>query len=94
MLSLSGYLWLLGGTAISAISTNIAYRLWTANKRESQKNSARSGSLLNALRGRTRVHDDWIPDARVKGGMVFNRRKNRIEICGRLSNDSLDRVFR
>jgi hypothetical protein len=94
MLSLGSYLWLAGGTAVSAICANIAYRLWTANKTESKKNSARSGSILNALRGRTRVHDDWIPDARVKGGMVFNHKKNRIEICGRLSNDSLDRVFR
>jgi hypothetical protein len=34
-----------------------------------------------------------MPDARVKGGIIYNRRKKRLEISGRLSDDSFKRVF-
>lgn len=94
MPSFGGYLVLLVLAAVSALLLNLSYRLFRADRVESEKSAARTGTLLNALLGRARIHDDWAPDARVQGGMLFNRRKKRIEICGRLSKDSLDRVFR
>ncbi len=94
MLTSFGYVILVICTAISGLFFNLAYRLWRANRIESNKSAARSGnSFRNALLGRTRIHDDWLPDAHVKGGLKFNRKMKRIEICGRLSEDSLNRVF-
>lgn len=72
----------------------LALRLLCSDKLEGSKSAARARTLGNVLLGKAHTRDDWIPDARVKGGMVYNKKKNRIEISGRLSDDSLDRVFR
>jgi hypothetical protein len=88
------YMILAIGLVIAAWLFSFAIRLFRSDKIEARKSAARTPSLKDAILGRARAKDDWIPDARVKGGMVFNRKKNRIEISGRLSDDSLDRVFR
>ena len=88
------YLVLAVGVLLSGTLLNLAIRLFKANKIESMKSAARSRNVKDAVLGRARIHDDWMPDARVKGGLIFNRKKKRLEISGRLSNDSLDRVFR
>lgn len=94
MTSIAFYIVLLIVAAFSGLFFNLAIRLFRADRVESEKSAARAGNFKNALLGRTRVHDDWVPDARVKGGMIFNRRMKRFEISGRLSSDSLNRVFR
>lgn len=81
-------------TALSAVLLNLAYRLLRADPLESEKSASRLGSIKNALLGYALINDDWMPDARVKGGLIFNRKMNRIEISGRLSDDSLHRAFR
>jgi len=88
------YLILAAGVVFSAIFFNLALRMARADKIESKKSAARVNSLLDSILGRAHVHDDWAPDARVKGGLIFNRGKKRIEMSGRLSDDSIDRVFR
>jgi hypothetical protein len=87
------------GIALAAIPFALALRLSRAalkksNKIESKRSARRAGSLLDALRGRARTRDDWMPDGRVKGGMIYNRKDKRIEVSGRLSDDTLHRVFR
>jgi len=82
------------GFVLGAWALAFAFRLWRSDKLEGSKSAARAGTVTNAVMGRARTRDDWIPDARVKGGMIFNRDKNRIEVSGRLSDDSLNRVFR
>jgi hypothetical protein len=71
-----------------------ALTLTHVDKVESKKSAARVSSIINAVLGRVRTHDDWMPDARVQGGLMFNRKKGRIEITGRLSDSTLERVFR
>jgi hypothetical protein len=88
------YIVLAIGLLLAAWLFAFAVRLFTANKVEGSKSAARAPSLWDAVRGRARTKDDWLPDARVKGGMIYNKKKKRIEIGGRLSEDSLDRVFR
>ncbi len=72
----------------------VALTLTRVDKTESKKSAARVSSVVNAILGRVRTHDDWMPDARVQGGLMFNQRKGRIEITGRLSDSTLDRLFR
>lgn len=94
MALVSSYLILAGGFFVAAILLSIAIRLLRADKIESKKSAARVLSMWSAVLGQARTRDDWIPDARVKGGMIFNKGKKRLEISGRLSEDSFDRVFR
>jgi hypothetical protein len=79
---------------VAAILFGIAARLSRADKIEGSKSAARSKTVKNAILGRSRTRDDWLPDARVKGGMIYNKKHRRLEISGRLSEDSLNRVFR
>lgn len=85
---------LAAGAVLSGWLLAFAIRLLRADKIEGSKSAARARTLLNVLFGKAHTRDDWIPDARVKGGIVYNKTKKRIEISGRLSDDSLDRVFR
>lgn len=84
---------LAAGLVAGAWLFGFALRLLTADRVESRKSAARATSVMNAIRGRFLTKEDWIPDARVKAGMVYNTREQRIEITGRLSDDSFDRVF-
>ena len=88
------YLFFLVGVAISAFCFNVAYRLLRIDKDEGDKNAARVHTIWDAIRGRARPRVDWIPDSRVRGGLIFNRKEKRIEISGRLSENSVDRAFR
>lgn len=88
------YLTLAGGLLFAAGLLSIALRLIRADKIEGKKSAVRTPKILDALLGRARTRDDWIPDARVQAGMVYNKRKGRLEISGRLSRDTFDRVFR
>jgi hypothetical protein len=82
------------GLAISAALVSLGARLFLADKLEAKKSAARVSTIKDAVLGRARATDDWAPDGRVKGGMVYNREKKRLEVSGRLSNDTIDRVFR
>jgi hypothetical protein len=88
------YVILAAGAVLAAWLLAFAIRLLRSDKMEGSKSAARARTLINVLLGKAHTRDDWIPDARVKGGMVYNKKKKRIEISGRLSDDSLDRVFR
>ena len=88
------YIGLAIGLAFTAIFLNLAICLLRADRLERKKSAARTGSISDAVMGRARTSDDWIPDGRVRGGMIYNRRKKRLEVRGRLSRDALDRVFR
>lgn len=88
------YLALAVGLVATLLVFRLAFRLFQSDRIEGQKSAARSASVLDAVLGRAVTREDWLPDARVKGGMVYNRKQKRLEITGRLSPDSLDRVFR
>lgn len=90
----SSYFILAIGLLLGAWLFAFAIRLVTSDKTEGRKSAVRAPSVSDAVMGRSRTKDDWIPDARVKGGMSYNKKKKRIEIGGRLSDNSLDRVFR
>lgn len=91
---LLSYAILAAGVVLAGWFLAFAVRLLRADRTEGSKSAARAKTLSNALLGKAHTRDDWIPDDRVKGGMVYNKSKKRIEISGRLSDDSLDRVFR
>jgi hypothetical protein len=74
-----------------ALAVSLVFR---TDKIEVQKSRARASTVSDVMQGQARTSDDWMPDARVQGGMKFNRKKHRIEISGRLSDDSLERAFR
>ena len=88
------YLILAAGLLLSTACLSFVLRLLRVDRIEGKKSAARTRSVRDAVMGRARIHEDWIPDARVKGGLTYNRRKKRLEISGRLSEESFDRVFR
>jgi hypothetical protein len=90
----ASYLILAVGIAIAAIFLKLAVRLIRADAVESRKSAARVRTFADALLGRALIRDDLLPDARVQGGIVYNEKENRIEVSGRLSSESLGRVFR
>ena len=83
-----------GGLLLAAVVLSLAVRLFRIDRIEGKKSASRAASVGDAIRGRARMHEDWIPDARVKGGMIYNKKAKRLEISGRLSDESFDRVFR
>lgn len=89
-----GYLVITGGVAAAVWLVRFALAILRVNPIEASKSAARTRTWRDALFGQARLQDDWLPDARVQGGMVFNPQYNRIEICGRLSDDSLRHTFR
>lgn len=91
---LLSYLFLGAGLLSAALLLSLVVRLLRADKLERKKSASRVMTVLDAIRGRARMHGDWAPDARVKGGMVYDKKNRRLEISGRLSDDSFDRVFR
>ncbi|HJT42889.1 MAG TPA: hypothetical protein VJ750_05245 [Rhizomicrobium sp.] len=82
------------GIFIGIVFLKFGFALAFANKIESDKSAARARSIWDSILGRARTHDDWMPDARVKGGLIYNKREKRIEMTGRLSDSTLSRVFR
>ena len=80
------YLVLGGGVLLAALLLRIALKLWQADSIEGKKSASRASSIKDAIRGRARTHEDWIPDARIKGGMVYNKKAKRLEVSGRLSD--------
>jgi hypothetical protein len=91
---ITSYIALGTGLIVGAWLLRLGWRLINADRLESSKSASRAPTLKDALFGRFRTKDDWMPDARVKGGMIYNKRKKRIQITGRLSDDSFNRVFR
>ena len=89
----TSYLVLGGGLFVAAALLSFAVRLLRADKVESKKSANRVRSIKDAIMGRARMHDDWMPDARIKGGMIYNKNEKRLEISGRLSDDTFNRVF-
>lgn len=85
---------LTAGFSIAAVALVFAYKFVRADKIELRKSQTRMSDVKSVLLGRAKTRDDWIADARVQGGMIFNRKAKRFEITGKLSNDTLDRVFR
>jgi hypothetical protein len=87
------YLALGVGLLLTALLLRLAIKLLRVDSIEGEKSASRASSIKEAIRGRARMHEDWIPDARVKGGMIYNKRAKRLEISGRLSDESFDRAF-
>ncbi|TWB07302.1 hypothetical protein FBZ96_1011123 [Bradyrhizobium stylosanthis] len=88
------YIGLAAFLSVAAALLSIALKLIRLNKFEAKKGSLRVDTISDAVMGRARTRDDWMPDGRIKGGMIFNRKENRIEVSGRLSDESFDRIFR
>ena len=85
---------LFAGLLFAAFFFNIALRLSLADEQESEKSAARVGrNPFKAAFGRARTVEDWLPDARVKAGMIYNKKENRFEVSGRLSNEAFGRIF-
>lgn len=80
--------------ASSLICARFGAALLRVDRVEAEKNASRFHTFWDAVLGRAQVHSDWLPDARVQGGMVYNDKLKRIEICGRLSDESVERTFR
>lgn len=79
---------------MGAILAKLGWVIIHADPLEVSKNCARANGWKDIVLGRVHTKDDWLPDSRVQGGMVYNRKKKRIEVGGRLSVESLHRVFR
>lgn len=92
MLALN-YIGLAAGFSVAAVFTSIAIKLIRVDLFEAKKGTARVASVSDAVMGRARTRDDWMPDGRIKGGMIYNRKENRIEVSGRLSDEAFDRIF-
>jgi hypothetical protein len=90
----SSYVVLVGAAIVAAIAFAFAFKFFRADKLELQKTQNRASDIATVVMGRAKTRDDWMPDARVLGGMTFNRKEGRIEITGKLSDDTIDRVFR
>lgn len=88
------YLGLAAGFSLAAVFAAFAFKLIRLDKYEAKKGSSRVRSVADAIMGRARTRDDWMPDGRIKGGMIYNRRDNRIEVSGRLSDEAFHRIFR
>jgi len=88
------YLILAAGLVILSLLGRLILRLVRADGIESRKSAARVRSFKDALMGRALIRDDFLPDARVQGGMIYNKGAKRFEVSGRLSSDSLNRVYR
>ncbi len=93
MMMFLSYLALGVGLLLTALLLRLAIKLLRVDSIEGEKSASRASSIKEAIRGRSRMHEDWIPDARVKGGMIYNKRAKRLEISGRLSDESFDRAF-
>jgi len=91
---IASYIGLGAGLFVAAVIFSLAIRLWRADKLEREKSAARVKSPWDAIRGHARTQDDYLPDARVRGGLVYNKRLKRLEISGRLSDDTFERIFR
>jgi hypothetical protein len=83
------------GLTAAAIFASLAIKLVRLDRFEAKKGASRvKGGFFDAVMGRARTRDDWMPDGRIKGGMIYNRKENRLEVCGRLSDEAFDRIFR
>jgi hypothetical protein len=88
---------------LSAVAATLAWRLWTANRQEAEKNYMRAGSLRNILGGRVfgeRLPRDAtgqrvpsLPDQRLTSGMYFDRKAGIIRVQGGFSSEGMRRVI-
>lgn len=79
--------------AIGLSLIRFAVHLAKFDKIEYQKSRARYPSLFAAISGQATVRHNGSPDGRVRAGIVYNTRKNRIEPNGKLRNDIVDQVI-
>jgi hypothetical protein len=79
--------------AIGLTLIRFAFSLAKLDKIEYQKSRARYPSLRAAISGQATVRHNGTPDGRVRAGIVYNTRKNRIEPNGKLRNDVVDQVL-
>lgn len=82
--------------AFSAVGLSLirfAIGLVKLDRIEYQKSRARYPSLFAAISGKANVRYNGAPDGRVRAGIVYNTRKNRIEPNGKLRNDVVDQVI-
>lgn len=76
----------------SVALVRIAIRVMLFDRIEYQKSRARYPSFLHALTGKATVRRSELPDGRVRAGIVYNVRAQRIEPNGKLRNDVVDQV--
>ena len=81
----------LGGLSLAIF--RLAYHLMRYDRVEYEKSRARYRSLWEAISGKATVRRSDLPDGRVRAGIVYNRKLNRIETNGKLRNDVIDHVI-
>jgi len=79
-----------GGVSLALI--RFALKLMFQDPIEYQKSRARYPSAMGAVSGKARVKRNHAPDGRVRAGIVFNSRQNRIEANGKIRNDIVDSI--
>lgn len=79
--------------AVSLALLRLAVRVLTFDRVEYEKSRARYGSLKDALLGKAQVRRSEVPDGRVRAGIVYNQREDRIETNGKLRNDVVDPII-
>ena len=88
--------WLLLAIVAAFVATvmfGLALTILRMNRAEADKNASRTASFKHLLTGRMMVREDWLPDARIRRGMVFSEDKGVFEINGGLSDEALRRTF-
>ena len=83
----------MGLFALAIVILVFLKNLIKADSVELQKSLARVSSFGAVVKGKAHIKNDWLPDARVCGGLLYNKKKNRIEMSARISEDSLDRIL-
>ncbi|WP_256753318.1 hypothetical protein [Mesorhizobium sp. Mes31] len=81
----------LGGLSLAIF--RLAYRLMRYDRVEYEKSRARYPSMYAAISGKAEVRRSDVPDGRVRAGIVYNKKHNRIETNGKIRNDVIDHVF-
>lgn len=78
---------------LASIFLTIAIKMYKYDSREFKKNVARSKSIWDIIVGKLVISNDHLPDGRVQAGINYNRKKKRIEVTGKLSDDKIEEIL-
>lgn len=81
-----------GAAAIGCLFMTI--RIFLGNSTEYSRNQRRAHSFMRTLRGKVPTVYDGTRDSRVSAGIAVNRKTNRWEEQGHLSNESVAAALR
>jgi hypothetical protein len=79
--------------AVGLFLVALGVTLFFGSRHESEKNSSRVKRRSDLWNGRLEARGDWLPDARVREGMVYSEVDQRVEIQAGLSDEALRRTF-